>query len=231
MEGRTRSQCPPYAPPPAGAPPTWPPSAGGGSAHKTREEDRESGVATRGEPFPEDRRVGGATIHAQVVSDGVPRRRAMGMKKLLGLAAVLEAATGLALMIHPSLVAQLLFGDGVSGAGKALSRVAGIALLALGVACWPGREAGSGIAQKRRGAAHLLPAGNDLPRLPGNRCAPGGDAVMAGSCGARRLDAPASRGVAPRAAEPGRTINPVTSEALHASIVMPMAPRPPTLLL
>jgi hypothetical protein len=29
----------------------------------------------------------------------------------------------------------------------ALSRVAGFALLALGVACWPGREAGSGIAR------------------------------------------------------------------------------------
>ena len=45
-------------------------------------------------------------------------------------------------MIHPALVAQLLFGDG--GAGMALARVAGFALLALGVACWPGREAGSG---------------------------------------------------------------------------------------
>ena len=67
----------------------------------------------------------------------------MGTKTLLGLAAVLEGATGLVLMIHPVLVAQLLFGDGVSGVGKVLSRVAGIALLALGVACWPGREAGS----------------------------------------------------------------------------------------
>ena len=71
----------------------------------------------------------------------------MGMKQLLGLAAVLEAATGFVLIIHPSLVAQLLFGDGVAGAGKALSRVAGIALLALGVACWPGREAGSSSAR------------------------------------------------------------------------------------
>jgi len=71
----------------------------------------------------------------------------MGMKKLLGLAAVLEAATGLVLMIDPALVAQVLFGDGVAGAGKALSQVAGIALLALGVACWPGREAGSGSAR------------------------------------------------------------------------------------
>jgi len=75
----------------------------------------------------------------------------MGMTKLLGLAAVLEAATGLALLIHPSLVGQLLFGDGVAGAGMALSRVAGCALLALGVACWPGREVGSGSARSARG--------------------------------------------------------------------------------
>jgi hypothetical protein len=74
----------------------------------------------------------------------------MGMKKLLGLAAVLEAATGLVLIIHPALVAQLLFGDGVAGAGMALARVAGFALLALGVACWPSREVESGIARSVR---------------------------------------------------------------------------------
>ena len=56
-------------------------------------------------------------------------------------------------MIHPALVARVLFGDGVSGVGKVLSRVAGIALLALGVACWPGREAGSASA---RSAGALL---------------------------------------------------------------------------
>jgi hypothetical protein len=71
----------------------------------------------------------------------------MGMKQVLGLAAVLEAATGLVLIIHPGLVAQGLFGDGVAGAGMVLSRVAGFALLALGVACWPSREAGSGRAR------------------------------------------------------------------------------------
>ena len=43
-------------------------------------------------------------------------------------------------------IGQLLFGEGVSAAGKALARVADIALLALGVACWPRREAGSGSA-------------------------------------------------------------------------------------
>src|SRR6516162_6046709 len=71
----------------------------------------------------------------------------MGMTKLLGLAAILEAATGLALVIHPALVGQVLFGEGVAGAGMALARVAGFALLALGVACWPSREAGSGSAR------------------------------------------------------------------------------------
>jgi hypothetical protein len=64
----------------------------------------------------------------------------MAMKKLLGLAAILEAATGLALMIHPPLVTRLLLGDGVSGVGMALGRVAGFALLSLGLACWPGPE-------------------------------------------------------------------------------------------
>ena len=71
----------------------------------------------------------------------------MGTKTLLGLAAVLEGATGLVLMIYPALVAYVLFGEGVSGVGQALSRVAGIALLALGVACWPGREAGNASAR------------------------------------------------------------------------------------
>ena len=71
----------------------------------------------------------------------------MGTKTLLGLAAALEGATGLVLMIYPALIAQVLFGEGVSGAGQALSRVAGIALLALGVACWPDREAGNASAR------------------------------------------------------------------------------------
>jgi hypothetical protein len=83
-------------------------------------------------------------MHITVESDEVSGENAMAMSTVLGLVAILEAATGLALMIQPALGAQLLFGDGVSGAGMALSRVAGVALLALGVACWPGRQAGSG---------------------------------------------------------------------------------------
>ena len=64
----------------------------------------------------------------------------MAMKRLLNVAAVIEAATGGALMIHPPLLSQLLLGADVSGAGIALGRVAGFALLSLGLACWPGPE-------------------------------------------------------------------------------------------
>lgn len=57
---------------------------------------------------------------------------------VLKLTAVAEAATGLALLIAPSLVGQLLLGEAPSGIAIPVARVAGIALIALGVACWPG---------------------------------------------------------------------------------------------
>ena len=60
------------------------------------------------------------------------------MKKVLVLAAVSEAATGLALVIVPSLVGRLLLGEELAGVAIPVARVLGIALIALGVACWPG---------------------------------------------------------------------------------------------
>jgi hypothetical protein len=60
------------------------------------------------------------------------------MKGVLVFAAVGEAATGLALLIVPSLVGQLLFGAELTGIAMTMARVTGIALIALGVACWPG---------------------------------------------------------------------------------------------
>ena len=60
------------------------------------------------------------------------------MKGVLVLAAVCEVATGLALLIVPSLVGQLLFGADLTGMAIPVARVTGIALIALGVACWPG---------------------------------------------------------------------------------------------
>lgn len=57
--------------------------------------------------------------------------------KLLGLASVLEMLTGLALIIAPLSVAWLILGSEASGTGIALGRIAGFALLSLGVACYP----------------------------------------------------------------------------------------------
>lgn len=51
---------------------------------------------------------------------------------------LVEAATGLALLIDPFIVAQLLFGSEIIGAGIAASRIAGVSLISLGIACWPG---------------------------------------------------------------------------------------------
>ncbi len=61
------------------------------------------------------------------------------MSKLaLTLAAIGEGATGLALLLVPSLVGRLLLGEELAGVATPVARVAGIALIALGVACWPG---------------------------------------------------------------------------------------------
>jgi hypothetical protein len=60
------------------------------------------------------------------------------VKKVLPLAAVVEAVTGLALLIVPSLIGRLLFSQELTGVAIPVARVTGIALIALGVACWPG---------------------------------------------------------------------------------------------
>jgi hypothetical protein len=62
------------------------------------------------------------------------------LKKLLTLTAIIEAATGLALIAVPAIVVRLLLGAEISGASIPLGRVAGAALLALGVACWLARD-------------------------------------------------------------------------------------------
>src|ERR1041385_9527460 len=63
------------------------------------------------------------------------------MKKLLAVVTVVEVATGMALMIAPSLVGWLLFGEEPTGIVISVGRVLGIALIALGVCCWPGSTA------------------------------------------------------------------------------------------
>jgi hypothetical protein len=59
------------------------------------------------------------------------------MKHAIQLAAVGEIATGCALLVVPSLVGRWLLGEEMTGVAIPLARVLGIALIALGVACWP----------------------------------------------------------------------------------------------
>ena len=62
------------------------------------------------------------------------------MKLLLMFGSVIEATTGLVLLASPLLFARLLLGAEAGGASVELGRIAGIGLLGLGVACWPGSE-------------------------------------------------------------------------------------------
>ena len=63
------------------------------------------------------------------------------MSRLLTLTAIIEAPTGLALLVVPSVVVRLLLGSPLeTSAAVTLGRVAGAALLALGVACWLARD-------------------------------------------------------------------------------------------
>jgi hypothetical protein len=67
------------------------------------------------------------------------------MKNVLRFAAVAEAATGLALIVLPSLVVRLLFGVELTDASLSIARVTGMALVGLGIACWPGCTAFCGM--------------------------------------------------------------------------------------
>ena len=62
------------------------------------------------------------------------------MKPALVFAAIGETMTGLALLIFPSLIGRLLLGVELTDVAAIAGRVAGIALVALGIACWPGMQ-------------------------------------------------------------------------------------------
>jgi hypothetical protein len=59
---------------------------------------------------------------------------------VVAASAVLEIATGVALIADPAFVIHLLIGAQLSGGGVAVGRVCGIGLLALGLACLPSRN-------------------------------------------------------------------------------------------
>ena len=60
------------------------------------------------------------------------------LRNVLAFASIVEGATGLALMLDPRLVVSLLIGRPLDE--MPLGRIAGIALFALGIACWPSQR-------------------------------------------------------------------------------------------
>ena len=65
-----------------------------------------------------------------------PPERVGRANRFLAVTAAVEAAAGLGLLALPDVVVSLLLGAEISGAAIPLGRVAGVALLALGVASW-----------------------------------------------------------------------------------------------
>ena len=62
------------------------------------------------------------------------------MNKIVGLAALAEVGTGAILLAYPQIVIRLLFATEIGGVGIVVGRFAGIALIGLGAACWPGNS-------------------------------------------------------------------------------------------
>ena len=62
------------------------------------------------------------------------------LRRLLAFCAVVEIGTGIALMIAPEMVATLLVRGQMTELTTLLGRCMGIALLALGLACWPQQQ-------------------------------------------------------------------------------------------
>jgi len=81
----------------------------------------------------------------------------MSARNLLIVTALAEAPLGIMLMLSPSIISGLLLGVSLDGpAAVIVGRVAGAALLALGVACWLARHDGSSHAGRGLVAALLL---------------------------------------------------------------------------
>jgi len=93
-------------------------------------------------------RIKGAEMRATAGSDN---------KLLLSVMGALEVATGLMLLVAPSMLVELLLGapPGTS-VGVTVSRVAGAAVLALGVTCWLAHDQAANGAAKGLIAAMLL---------------------------------------------------------------------------
>jgi len=67
----------------------------------------------------------------------VNQRRSPSLRIIVQVSAGVEFCTGLALILDPALVLRLMLGNGTSMTDMALARFLGIALVCLGLACWP----------------------------------------------------------------------------------------------
>lgn len=78
----------------------------------------------------------------------------MKAKRLFLVTAVAEVGVGLALLLFPQFLVAMLLGTPLGAAGaQSVSRVAGAALLSLGLACWLARDE-----EHSRGATGLIAA-------------------------------------------------------------------------
>ena len=76
--------------------------------------------------------------------------------KVLTFSAVVEAGTGLVLVLDPAIAARLLLGAELSETGVVVGRCFGIALLGLSAACLPERQGGGGGSGGSRPASGML---------------------------------------------------------------------------
>jgi hypothetical protein len=81
----------------------------------------------------------------------------MAARKLLIVTALVEAPTGLMLLLSPAFVVALLLGASLDApAALVVARIAGAALLSFGCACWLARDDGANRAVSGLIAAMLL---------------------------------------------------------------------------
>ena len=69
-------------------------------------------------------------------------------RQLLTIATLAECLAGVALMVTPDAGVTLLLGAEPGAVGSMVGRIAGVALLALGIACWGARADSGGAAQR-----------------------------------------------------------------------------------
>ncbi|MFZ1746064.1 MAG: hypothetical protein WAU17_09100 [Nitrospirales bacterium] len=81
----------------------------------------------------------------------------MQLRSLFIVTAILEAGTGLALVLSPSTPAAILVGASFdTDSGLIVARIAGAALFSLGLACWFARDDGQSYAARGLVSAMLV---------------------------------------------------------------------------